>query len=87
MHRRYYRTTGGEWLERVDGNPVISIDEAEAHAAAEYGVASVVAVDVPDRGADPRQGARTQPPAQPAPPTDGVTLRVEEVLRAHGLIA
>lgn len=67
---RYYRTADG-WLARVDGNPVLTIEESQAHAAAEYGVAGVTAED---HDTDPRQGTLRMPPAPPPTPPPPPTL-------------
>ncbi len=53
---RYFRNIAtGEWLARVDGNPVASVAEAVAHAGAEYGapveVAGIFPLKVRRKGA------------------------------------
>lgn len=66
--KRYYRELGGgQWLARVDGNPVLGVVEAAAHAAAEYGLAGVTVVDIVD-DADPRSALLLQPPPTPITP-------------------
>jgi len=67
---RYYRTADG-WLARVDGNPVLPIEESQAHAAAEYRVSGVTAED---HETDPRQGTLLMPPPPPPAPAPAPTL-------------
>ena len=36
--RLYYRESTGQWLQRIDGNSPLSIEEAEAHCAEQFGL-------------------------------------------------
>lgn len=67
MKRYYQQVSTGRFLKRVDGNPPLTPAQAQADAAAEYGLpqADILVLDDPEQEPDLATG--TTPPARPSP--------------------
>ena len=72
---RFYKL-GGQWLARVDGNPVLTATESKQHCESEYGVSGIAVLDAED---DPRPSDSNTwlfpPPVPPSPPTRNQALK------------